>query len=138
MYTSLTYFVRYQDYPTTFDFMRVVESAYRMKTYPIDKFAIPKEMGVMSELEFHGIGVQIVFKPRPLKVDFTAPQGITMSFGYHEYKNSCDFGRKVISMTSNSPVFMIYFPHSRYEYLNFSYLFSKTKLDVQIAERLPL
>ncbi len=137
VYTSLTYFVRYQDYPQTIDFLKIVGKAYEMRTYPIDKFAIPKNSGVMSELEFQEMGVLIVFRPRPKKVDIPSPNGITMFFDYADYQNSSDFGKMVITMLQNSPAFLIYFPKSRYEYLDFSYHFTPTQLEVKICEKLP-
>lgn len=136
--TSLTYFVRYEDYPDTLDFVEVVGTAYWMKTFPIDKFAIPKNLGVMSEIEFGELGVEIVFKPRPKRIDTVSPKGLTMYFDYEDWNKSSDFGKMVIALTKNSPAYLIYFPTSSYDYLEFSYRFTETRLEVKISEKFPL
>ena len=136
--TSLTYFVKYEDYPDTLDFVEVVGNAYWKKTYPIDKFPIPKNLGVISEIEFLETGVQMVFKPRPKRTDFVSPKGLTMYFDYEDWNKSSDFGKMVVSLTKNTPAYLIYFPKTRYEYLDFTYTFAETRLEVKISEKLPL
>ena len=136
--TSLTYFVKYEDYPDTLDFVEVVGNAYWKKTFPIDKFPIPKNLGVMSEIEFMETGVQMIFRPRPKRVETTSPKGLTMYFDYEDYKKSSDFGKMVVALTKNTPAYLIYFPNTNYDYLDFTYRFAETRLEIRIAEKFPL
>ena len=74
----------------------------------------------------------------PKRVETTSPKGLTMYFDYEDYKKSSDFGKMVVALTKNTPAYLIYFPNTNYDYLDFTYRFAETRLEIRIAEKFPL